>query len=120
MKPLTPTALKKLLKRFDSFKGNEICSLTIISPLEIELELTAQDSARAFDWVKVRFLFQGVSDARLVDASKLAYLESSEGVCITYAENAYYFCLGSYTPASYRDAQLYIVAQSIKYDESSF
>jgi hypothetical protein len=121
MKPLDPSKITKFLERFDDFKGSEIRSIEIISPTEIEITLTAQDSARAFDWVSITLHFSSVNDARVVDESKLAYLDMESGVTILKEEGRFAFALGNYSNIStLQDAQLYVIAQSIKYTEGAF
>ncbi|HFB53585.1 MAG TPA: hypothetical protein ENJ67_02520 [Sulfurimonas autotrophica] len=121
MKPLNAAGIPKLLERFDDFKGSEIRSLEVISPTEIQMSFALQDKARAYDWVTLTLLLSGVSDAKLVDASKLEYIDMSDGVSILYAKNLFHFAIGTYkTEASIKDALLYIVSENIKYDEGAF
>jgi len=120
MKPLEASHITKFLERFDDFKESEIRSLKIISPTEIEITLSAQDKARAYDWITVMLLFNGVSDARLIDTNNLAYLDVSNGVSIL-KEDDYAFGLGHYYNInSLKDSQFYIIAQDIKYQEGTF
>jgi hypothetical protein len=121
MKPLDASQITKFLARFDDFRESEIRSLEIISPTEIEITLTAQDSARAFDWITVTLLFSGVSDARVVDTKKLAYVDMESGVTLLNEDAHYAFCVGEYSSiAALQDAQLYIISQNIKYNEGAF
>ena len=111
----------KVLERFDDFKGSEIRTLKIISPTEIELTLTAQDRARGFDWITLSMLFSGVSDARVVDENKLAYLDLDDGVSIQKEGDNFVFALGNYANSTaFKDAQLYIISKNIKYTEGAF
>jgi hypothetical protein len=121
MKPLHSSEITKFLERFDDFKESEIKELKIVSSTEIVLLLTAQDRARAFDWVTVELNFSGVSDAKLIDESKLAYLDTSDGLTLLKEGDSFAFALGHYrTIISLKDAQLYIVSNSIKYSEGTF
>jgi hypothetical protein len=121
MKPLNPSQIAKFLERFDDFKGSEIRSLEIKSATEIELLLSAQDRARNFDWISVKLLFNGVSDAKILEDNKLAYLDMDDGLSILFEEKQ--FALGitsTKTLASIKDAPLYIICDIIKYDEDLF
>ena len=121
MKPLNPAGITKLLERFDDFKESEIRSLKIISPTEIAITFALQDKARAYDWITLQLFFSAVTDAKLVDANKLDYIDMSDGVSILYEEGHFHFALGSYTSAaSIKDALLYIVSENIKYGEGAF
>ncbi|MEN4053056.1 MULTISPECIES: hypothetical protein [Sulfurimonas] len=121
MKPLHNSEITKFLERFDDFKESEIHSLKIISPTEIEITLTAQDKARAYDWLTLSILFSGVNDAKLIDESKLAYIDLDDGVSIIKEGNNFAFALGRYQNiSSLKDAQLYIISQNIKYNEGAF
>jgi hypothetical protein len=121
MKPLHNSEIIKFLERFDDFKGSEVRSIKIISSTEIEITLTAQDRARAFDWVTVDFLFSGVNDAKLIDESKLAYIDIDNGVSIIKEADNFAFALGHYQNiAPLKDAQLYIISKNIKYNEGTF
>ena len=121
MKPLHTPQITKFLERFDDFKESEIRSLKIISPTEIEITLTAQDKARAFDQVTVTILLSGVSDAKLIDESKLDFVDTDSGITIIQEGDGFAFGLGQYkTVSALKDAQLYIISQNIKYNEGAF
>ena len=121
MKPLEASQITKFLERFDDFKESEIRSLKIISPTEIEITLSAQDKARAYDWITVTMLFSGVNDAGLLDESKLGYIDMESGITILKEADNFTFALGEYQSISaLKDAQLYIIAQTIKYQEGTF
>ena len=70
MKPLLNKELPNFLKRFGNFVDGEIRSVDIVSPTQMKLILAGQDEARGFDWLTIEFLFDGVSDAKLIDSSK--------------------------------------------------
>jgi len=121
MKPLDASQITKFLERFDDFKESEIRSLEIISPTEMKITLTAQDRARAFDWVTVTMLFNGVSDAKLIDESKLGFVDMDNGITILKEGDSFAFGLGHYKNISaLKDAQLYLISQTIKYNEGAF
>jgi len=121
MKPLIHTNITNFLERFDNFQDSEIRSLNIISPNEIELTLTAQDKARAYDWVTVKFLFLGIDDARLIDENKLTYVTIEDGITILYENGFFAFALGNIkSVSSAKDSQLYLISDTIKYSESQF
>jgi len=121
MRPLLPSEITKFLDRFNHFKESEIRALELISPTEIKLTLTAQDKARAFDWITVEFLFSEVNDARLINGSQIAYVDLDDGITLIQQDNIYMFCVGSYeSVASIKDSQLYIVSNVVKYREGSF
>ncbi len=121
MKPLDASQITKFLERFDDFKESEIRSLEIISPTEIEITLTAQDKARAFDWITVTMLLSGVSDAKLIDTSKVGFVDMDNGITILKEGSNFAFGVGQYNNISaLKDAQLYIISQTIKHKEGAF
>jgi len=121
MKPLNPSEITKFLTRFDDFKESEIRSLEIISPTEMKMTFAVQDRARAFDWITIDLLFSGVSNAELIDESKLDYIAMDKGISILHKEALFGFCLGTYKNfSSIKDAPLYILSKNIKYNEGSF
>ncbi|MBA1433283.1 MAG: hypothetical protein FAF04_06790 [Epsilonproteobacteria bacterium] len=121
MKPLNSIEITKLLERFDDFKESKIRSLEIISPTEIEMTFALQDRARGFDWITLTLLFSDVLDAKLIDTDKLDYVDMSDGVSILYEKGLFHFALGSYkTDISIKDALLFILSKSIKYNEGAF
>jgi len=121
MKPLNKEEITKFLERFDDFKESEIRSLKIISPMEIELQFAVQDKARAFDWITVDMNFFGVTDARMVENKNLDYLVTDNGVTLINDNDTFAFALGHYqNTTALKDAQLYIISKSIKYNEGAF
>ena len=121
MKPLEISQIAKFLERFDDFKESEIRSLKILSAKEIEITLTAQDKARAFDWITVTLLFNDVKDARLIDEKRVNYVTIEEGITLMNENGEYAFAIGKYNNiAALQDAQLYIITQNIKYEEGMF
>jgi len=121
MKPLLSSKLKEFLDRFDHFKESEIRSLEIISPTTIELTLTAQDKARAYDWLTITLLFDEVNDAKLISGSQIAYVNLDDGISIVTEDGFFAFCLENYkTVASIKESSFYIISKSIKYKEGAF
>ncbi len=121
MKPLSQTQLSNFLKRFNDFKNAELRSLEIISATQIKLSLTTQDSARGFDWISLSFLFTDVTDASLVQNSKLPLIDLNDGISIIMTNNEFAFAIGAcYNIDSIKNSICYVISKSIKYQESSF
>jgi hypothetical protein len=121
MRPLTPSELTNFLDRFDDFKESEIRSLNIISPTNIVLSLVAQDKARDNDWITVELEFSDVSDAKLLDKNKFTYADMSDGITILHEVGLMAFGISKYKDiSSVKESLLYIIAKSIKYNESGF
>lgn len=110
MKPLKE--FESFLERFDSFKDGELRSIDIVSPTNINITLAGQDSGRAFDWVSVVLELSGISDASLVENSKLNLVDMSEGVSIINSANDIILKINSST--------IYLTCKSIKYEEGEF
>jgi len=111
VKPLLKKDIKEFLYRFDNFLGANIKDISVIDSTTIEMSLEAQDRALGFDWVELTLSFSGVSDARLVDNSKLEFLDMSEGIALR-ADSSFEFAIGSYTDI--KSASCFIVATSLK------
>jgi len=121
MKPLSHTQLSTFTKRFDNFKDAELRSVEIISPLTIKLTLATQDSTRAYDWITVSLEFNGVQDARLLEESQLSYVDMSQGASLIYDENLFAFGISEcYNISSIKNSSLYLIAESLKYEEGQF
>jgi len=121
MKPLPPSKITKFLERFDDFKESEIRSLKIISPTEIEMIFAVQDKARAYDWIKITLLLRDLHDAKLIDESKLDYVDMSDGISMLHKEDLFYLGLGTCkTLTSIKDALLFVISENIKYNEGTF
>lgn len=119
MKPITNA--KEFLKRFDSFKGGEIRSIKILSPTAMLVTLAGQDSARAFDWITIDLEFSGVSDARLLDDTKLSLIDMDDGLSIVYENNKFAFSVGEcYNISTTKNSSCYIIGNSLKYSEGAF
>jgi len=94
MKPLLTKEINNFLKRFDYFQNSEFRHVETNSPTNISITLTAQDEAKAFDWVSITLMFDGVSDALLLDNNKLNFLNMEDGISILYKGNKFYFGIG--------------------------
>ena len=121
MKPLHVSSLKEFLARFESFVGSEIKSISIKSPTAIEIRISVQDSGRGFDWIDVNLECLNVSDAKLLDESKLSFLDMQEGISIFFDDKKFVFSYGKYDSIeSAKDSPLYIICDSIKFEELPF
>ena len=121
MKPLEKNQVQEYLQRFDNFKDGELRNIEVVSPYVIRVTLAGQDKAREFNWITVTFEFVVVNGARLIDNSKLEYVDMSEGINIVSHENIFAFGLGDcYNIASAERSQLYILCTSLKYEEGAF
>lgn len=119
MKPLTN--VDDFLKRFDNFKGGELRSIEIISPIQMIITLAGQDEARAFDWISVELEFNGISDAQVLDNSKLKHLDMNEGISILSTNNSLSFAIGEcYNKSSIKSSSCFMECSSIKYKEGLF
>jgi len=121
MRPLLKNDLNGFLKRFGNFVDAEFRSIEIVTPTTIKITLAAQDSARGFDWITIELEFSGVSDARLLESSRLPHADLSEGITLIYGEDSFRFALGSYDSFSAAaNSVCHIKATSLKYKEGSF
>ncbi len=121
MRPLLKKEIDTFLDRFGSFVDSEFRSIEIVSPSTVKITLSAQDSARGFDWITVDLEFDSVSDALLPQSSKLPHLDMGDGVTIISQNNLFAFAVGSYDSFSnITDSICYIKADSIKYSQGAF
>lgn len=121
MSIVSKNAINTLNERFNSFIDSEFKELVVIDPRSFKLTLNVQDKARDFDWIGLEFNFDGVSDAHLVDSSKLKFIDTSDGVSIFEENQKFYFGVGSYqNDSSIKNSQLYFVSNTIKYEEIAF
>ena len=121
MKPLALNELPAFTERFSSFKDAEFRSLEIISPLQIRTTFAVQDSARAYDWITITLEFNGVSDARLLESTKLSFVDMSDGANLIKDETLFAFGIGEcYNISTLKSASCYIIATSLKYEEGLF
>jgi hypothetical protein len=121
MKPLLTNNLKTFLQRFDNFRDAEFRSAEVISPTNISVTLATQDGARAFDWITITLAFEGVSDAKLIETNKLAFIDMSDGISLIPETNQIAFSIGSYNDINaIKNANLFVISNSLKYQEGQF
>jgi hypothetical protein len=121
MKPLLANKLDSFLKRFDNFCGGELRSVEVLSPTNIAVTLAGQDSARAHDWISIKFEFSDVSDAKLLENSKLSLIDMSDGVSIINNDNKFAFGIGKcYNISNIRSSMCQIISSGLKYEEGLF
>jgi len=121
MKPLLAKDLDTFLKRFGYFRDGEFRHVEIISPTTISLTLATQDEARAFDWVTITLEFNGVSDAVLLDNSKLNLVDMGDGISIINENNLFHFGIGKCNNlSSIQTSTCQVVSSSLKYEEGLF
>ena len=121
MKPLHVSSLKDFLARFENFIGCEIKTITLKSPTVINIRISVQDSGRGFDWIDVNLECSNVSDAKLLEESKLSFLNMQEGINIFFDDKKYVFSYGDYSDIeNAKDSPLYIICDSIKFEELPF
>ena len=121
MKPLLLNDIDKFLKRFGNFCDGEFRDIEVINPQTISITFATQDQARAFDWVSITLEFSGVSDAVLLENSKLNLVDMSDGISIIYENNQFYFGIGKCNNISnIKTSSCHITSSSLKYKEGSF
>ena len=121
MKPLFAKNITSLLTRFDNFSDGELRSIEIISSTIIKITLAGQDSARGFDWVTICFEFSGVSDAKLLNDSKLSLIDMTSGITIIYEDNNFIFGIGEYKSLqNIKNSICFIISSTLKYEEGIF
>ena len=121
MRPLSPNHIQTFLQRFENFSDAELRSMEVNSATSISVSMAVQDSARAFDWITITLTFEGVSDAKLIDANKLSFVDMSAGISILHTQNSFAFCVGSYKDKeSIKNATLFVISDTLKYKESEF
>lgn len=121
MRPLFEKEVSSFLERFDFFKDSEFRNVEILSPATIKITLAAQDSARGFDWISLNLEFSGISDARLLENSKLPHVDMDDGISIIYTDSMFAFGVGTYSNLSnIKNSTCYITSSSLKYSEGPF
>ena len=109
------------LERFCNFKDAQFRSLEILSPTEIQLTFAVQDTARDFDWITLELQFTGVIDARLLEESKLQFIDMSDGATLLHVNNEFAFGIGAcYNIQAVKNSTLYIISKELKYKEGQF
>ena len=117
MKPLLKTELDSFNDRFCNFVDAELRNVDITSPTTMLVKVATQDKNKEFDWITLELEFGGVSDANLIDDSKLSFVDMSEGANIINEDNHFGFCLGSYKNiSSLKNSLLYIISSNLKYE----
>ena len=108
------------LERFEHFKDAEFRSVEVISATQMKLIFGVQDKARAYDWIAMEFSFSGVSDAKLIEDSKLKFVDMEDGITII-KDKIFAFAIGKYTNiTNIKDSVFYIIADTIKYTQGEF
>jgi len=121
MKPLLEKELPSFLQRFDNFKEAEFRSLEMISPTQISITFATQDNARAFDRVTIKLEFTNVTDAKLLQESKISLINISDGISIIYNNNKFAFTIAEcYNISDIKNTTLYIISDSLKFQEGIF
>lgn len=121
VKPLLEKDLNFFLKRFNNFIDAELRHVEIVSPTTISITIAAQDEARAFDWISVKLEFSAVSDAKLLDANRLSFVDMSDGVTLLYKDNVFAFAISKYSNLSaIKSSICYIIGSELKYQEGLF
>lgn len=118
MKPITN--IETFLKRFNNFKDAEFRSIEILSATTIKIIFATQDEARAFDWLTIEFEFSGVLDAKIVEDSKLAYVDMENGISLIKEDSKIGFSIGEYNMSNIQDSVSYVIASNVKYNEGQF
>jgi len=121
MKPLLHSHLPTFLQRFNAFKESEFRSLEIVSATSIKLTYALQDEAKEFDWITLTLLFDGVSDAKLLESNKMTFTNMEDGISLFYEDTKFFFGNGIIKKGdSITDASYFIVAKTIKFEEGQF
>ncbi|WP_457747671.1 hypothetical protein [Sulfurimonas sp.] len=121
MKPLHAKDLHAFLQRFEAFKESEIREFTLISPTEMHITLTAQDGARAFDWLTITLAFSQVEDAKLLGDNQLNFIDTNDGICLIHEDGKFAFAPEAcYNTSNVKNAPFYILSKGLKYQEGPF
>jgi len=121
MRPLLEKQLTELLDRIDHATHGEIVSVTMNHPQNFTVELSVQDKNRGYDWINIAFEIDGIVDANLLDDNRLSMIDMSEGITLLFEDGHYALAVGSYNNiAALKSATLYLVGNSIKYEERPF
>ena len=121
MRPLLQKEVPAFVERFSHFTDAEIRSLEILSASQIKLTLALQDRARAYDWITLKLLFTGVSDARVPQEHQLSLIDMSEGANMIIEKGNFAFGVGAcYNISNIKSSVMFIVATELKYEENKF
>ena len=121
MKPLLKNSSSALLERIENARGGELRSITMIDPTTFKLTFSVQDKNRGFDWINIAFEISGVHEARLIDDSKFAFVDMSDGITVVFENGECAVIFGAYASMeNINDAVMYMIGKSIKYEELPF
>ena len=121
MTPLLPQKFQELLTRIDHAKDGELISVTMNNPQNFTIEFSVQDKNRGYDWINIAFEIDGINDARFIDDNSLSLIDMSEGISLVEENGEIGLSVGAYsTVSALRDAKLFILGQSVKYEERPF
>ena len=121
MKPLLSNQIPELLTRIDNAIDAQLVSVTMNNPQNFTLELSVQDKNRGYDWINIAFEIDGIIDAKLLDEEKISMVDMSDGLTILAEEKYYGIAVGRYKSIdALKDAVLYLIGSSIKYEERPF
>lgn len=109
------------LERFENFKDAEFRSLEVLSPEQLNLTFAVQDKAREFDWITLSLEFSGITDAKLLQESKMKLIDLSDGINIIKTDTGFAFGIGEcYNISTIKSSSCYIIANTLKYEEGLF
>ncbi len=121
MKPLSSSTAINLLDRIEYAFNGEVRSIVIDHPAVMSLTLSVQDRGREFDWIDIRFEVSGITDARLMNEDKLAYIDMDDGISIVFEKGQAGIAVGKYTTlTNLTDSPLYLLGTGIKFEELNF
>jgi len=121
VKPLTPSGADTLLERILHGEGAMLRSLVPLSPTAARLRMSVQDANRGFDWIDIVFEMQGIADARFLDDTKLAHVDTDEGITLVFDNGIWGIGVGRYSGIeALKSSPLYMVGTSLKYEEAPF
>lgn len=112
MKPLLAKELTSFLDRFVNFEEAEFRNVEISNPTTIVLTFAVQDKNRSYDWISIKLEFSGVSDASLIENTKLSFVDISDGITLINDGTSFAFKILNST--------CQIKSSSIKYEEGQF
>lgn len=109
------------LERFENFKDAEFRSLEVLSSEQLKITFAVQDKAREFDWITLSLEFSGITDAKLLEESKMKLISLSNGINIIKTDIGFAFGIGEcYNISSIQSSVCYILYTSLKYEEGLF
>ena len=121
MRPISKKELTTFVERFENFKDAELRSLEVLSASSLQLTLATQDKARAYDWITIKLLFNGITDAKLPEEKQLSFIDMSEGANIIIDEEKFAFGIGAcYNISNIQTSVFYVIATELKYEEDQF